>query len=200
METHPDRAYQIGLEEAILQERFREVHLAYEQVISYIREPNRYKLTVPSRSAYRFDRPVRKTSAPQRHHYYQGEIPARRIFIGQYLYYLRLISMRQMWDAVVWQKVQRPRLGDIALQLRLLTHHDLQNILRNLPRGELFGEFAQRTGLLSFYQVMVLVGRQKSLQPRIGSYFIDKGIILPNRLDAVEEALKAHNRRHWFKK
>ena len=108
--------------------------------------------------------------------------------------------MRQMWDAVVWQKIQRPRLGDIACQLRWLSPLDIQNILRRRKRGELFGEFGLRTGLLSFYQVLVLLGRQKILQPRIGNYFIERGILLPKKLDALEAALKDHNRRHWFKR
>jgi hypothetical protein len=77
---------------------------------------------------------------------------------------------------------------------------DIRNILRYHYRGELFGEFALRTGLLSFYQLLVLLGRQKRLQPRIGDYFIERGILLPKKLDAAEAALKEHNRRHWFKR
>jgi len=200
METHPDRAYHIGVNEAVLEERFKEVHRAYEQVFSYIQEPDRYILTMPPGSSYRSDRPVNTPSSPQRQHYYKGEIPARRIFIGQFLYYSGVISMRQMWDSVVWQKIQRPRLGDIACQLRWLSPFDIQSILRQRRRGELFGEFALRTGLLSFYQVLVLLGRQKILQPRIGNYFIERGILLPKKLDTLEAALKDHNRRHWFKR
>jgi hypothetical protein len=72
--------------------------------------------------------------------------------------------------------------------------------LRHRHRGELFGEFALRMGLLSFYQLLVLLGRQKRLQPRIGGYFIDRGILLPKKLDAAEAELKEHNRRYWFKR
>jgi len=197
METHPDRAYHIGVDEAILEERFKEVHRAYEQVFSYIQEPDRYILTMPPGSLYR---PATKPPSPHHQHFYKGEIPSRKIFMGQFLYYSGVISMRQMWDAVVWQKIQRPRLGDIACQLRWLSPFDIQNILRRRKRGELFGEFGLRTGLLSFYQVLVLLGRQKILQPRIGNYFIERGILLPKKLDALEAALKDHNRRHWFKR
>lgn len=200
METHPDRAYHIGVNEAILEERFKEVHRAYEQVFSYIQEPDRYILTLPSGSFYRSDQPIAKPRSRQRQHFYQGEIPPRKIFIGQFLYYSGVISLRQMWDAVVWQKVQRPRLGNIASQLRWLSPFDIQTILRQRKRGELFGEFALRTGLLSSYQVLVLLGRQKILQPRIGDYFIERGILLPSRLNTLERALKEHNRRHWFKR
>jgi hypothetical protein len=200
METHPDRAYHIGVNEAILEERFKEVHRAYEQVFSYIQEPDRYILTMPPGSFYRSNRPATKTSSPQHQHFYKGQIPSRKIFIGQFLYYSGVISMRQMWDAVVWQKIQRPRLGDIARQLRWLSPFDIQNILRQRKRGELFGEFGLRKGLLSFYQVLVLLGRQKILQPRIGNYFIERGILLPKKLDTMEAALKDHNRRHWFKR
>jgi len=198
METHPDRSHHIGVDEAILEERFKEVNRAYEQIFSYIREPDRYILTTPPKSFYRPDRPATKPAAAQHHNTYQGGIPSRRIFIGQYLYYSGVISMRQMWGAVGWQKIQRPRFGDIACKLRWLTPSDIQNILRYRYRGELFGEFALRRGLLSRYQLLVLLGRQKRLQPRIGDYFIERGILFPRKLDAVEAALKEHNRRYWF--
>jgi hypothetical protein len=198
METHPDRAYHIGVNEAILEERFKEVHRAYEQVSSYIQEPDRYILTMPpAGTSYRS---ASAPPPPHRQHYYRGEMPARKVFLGQFLYYSGVISMRQMWDSVVWQKIQRPRLGDIACQLRWLSPFDIQGILRQRRRGELFGEFALRTGLLSFYQVLVLLGRQRILQPRIGNYFIERGILPPKKLDLMEAALKDHNRRHWFKK
>jgi hypothetical protein len=200
METHPDRAQQIGVDEVILEERFKEVNRAYEQIFSYVREPDRYILTMPPRSFYRPERPVNKADAKPRPYYYKGGIPPRRIFIGQYLYYKGLISMQQMWSAVGWQKIQRPRLGDIARQLRWLTPLDILDVLRYRHRGELFGEFALRTGLLSHYQLLVLLGRQKRLQPRIGDYFIERGILCSKRLDAAEAALKEHNRRHWFKR
>jgi hypothetical protein len=200
METHPDRASYTGVDEAILEERFKEVHRAYEQVFSYIREPDRYILTMPSRSFYPSHRPVTKPASPLHPYFYRGEIPSRRIFIGQFLYYSGMISMRQMWGAVGWQKIQRPRLGDIASQLRWLTPLDIQKILQHRNRGELFGEFSLRAGLLNYYQLLVLLGRQKRLQPRIGDYFIERGILLPKKLDAAEAALKEHNRRHWFKR
>ena len=200
METHPDRAYYVGVDKTILEERFKEVHRAYEQVFSYIQEPDRYITTMPPRPFYRSDRPVNKSPSPKRQYFYKGEIPSRRIFIGQFLYYSGVISMRQMWDAVVWQKIQRPRVGDIARKLHWLSPFDIQNFLRHRHQGELFGEFALRNGLLSFYQLLVLLGRQKRLQPRIGDYFIERGILLPKKLDAVEVALKEHNRRHWFKR
>jgi hypothetical protein len=118
--------------------------------------------------------------------------------MGQFLYYTGIISMRQMWSAVGWQKIQRPRLGDIARELRWITPYDIQNYFRYRRQGELFGEFGVRTGLLSFFQLLVLLGRQKRLQPRIGDYFIERGIVSPRQLDAAEKALKEHNRRYWF--
>jgi hypothetical protein len=204
METHPDRAYFIGVQEAILEERFKEVHRAYEEVAAYINEPERYILTMPSGPRYRPRRAAAPASYPRPHfyqsHFHQGQIPSRKIFIGQFLYYSGVISLRQMWDAVVWQKMQRPRLGDIARQLRWLNTLEIQHLLRQRQRGELFGELALRTGVLSSYQVLVLRGRQKSLQPRIGNYFIEQGILLPGKLNTLEAALKEHNRQHWFKR
>ncbi|MCX5854650.1 MAG: hypothetical protein NTZ24_08830 [Deltaproteobacteria bacterium] len=201
METHPDRACHLGIDVAILEERFKKAHRAYKQVFSYIKEPDRYILTTPPpKPSRRSDRSAARPPSSQRPRFHNGDIPPRKIFIGQFLYYSSIISMRQMWDAVVWQQIQRPRIGDIARQLGWLSPSDIQSILRHRNRGELFGEFALRTGLLSFYQVLVLLGRQKNLQPRIGIYFIERGILLPKKLDAIAAALKEHNRRHWFKK
>jgi hypothetical protein len=198
METHPDRACCNGVSEAVLEERFKEVHNAYEQVFSYVQEPNRYILTIP-----REPRPVRPPPQPsftRRPHFHEGEIPARRVFIGQFLYYSGAISRQQMWGAVVWQKIKRPRLGDIAARLNWLTPVDIQNILLQRQQGERFGDSALRAEMLSSYQLLVLLGRQRLLQPRIGSYFIERNILSPETLDAAEEALREHNRRNWFNK
>ncbi len=200
METHPDRACHLGIDEATLGERFKKVHRAYEQVSSYVNQPHRYVLTTPSTSRHRSDPPNTKPASSQRSYFYKGKMPSKRLLIGEFLYYSGIISMRQMCDAVVWQQIQRPRFGDIALQLGWLSPSDVQYILRCRDQGELFGEFALRTELLSFLQVLVLTGRQKSLQPRIGDYFIHRGIVLPKKLDAITEALKEHNRKYWFKK
>jgi hypothetical protein len=198
METHPDRASYIGVDEAILSERFKEVRSAYEQVFSYVQEPERYILAMSARPFGRPVRPAARTQAPRRHNFYTGQIPSRKILIGQFLYYSGAISMQQMWGAVVWQKIKRPRLGDLACKLDWLDAIDIKNIMRQRQKGELFGEFALRTGLLSSYQLLVLLGRQKLLQPRIGDYFIEKGILSSSRLDAMEKALREHNRRYWF--
>jgi hypothetical protein len=200
MESHPDRAQLIGVEETVLEEKFKEVNRAYEQVSSYIREPGRYILTLHPKPFYRSARPAARPAAPSSPFFYPGKIPPRKIFIGQFLYYSGAISMRQMWCAVGWQKIQRPRVGDIAGKLGWLTPSEIQGILRRRNQGELFGEFALRSGLLNYYQVLVLLGQQKRLQPRIGDYFIERGILLPRKLDAVEAALREHNRRYWFKR
>jgi hypothetical protein len=200
METHPDRALQVGVEEAVLEERFKEVNRAYEQIFSYIQEPGRYILTLQPGAFRQGGRPAARPAPEAKGHYYRGSIPPRRIFIVQYLYYSGLISMRQMWSAVGWQKMQRPRLGDLARNLRWLTPADISSILYHRHRGELFGEFALRRGMLTYYQVLVLLGRQKRLQPRIGEFFIERGILPAEKLAEMAAALREHNRRHWFRR
>jgi hypothetical protein len=200
MKTHPDRASYLGIDEATLGERFKKVHGAYEQVFSYVKEPQRYIITTPSKPRYRTDSPVSRASSPQRSYFYKGKLPSKKLLICQFLYYSGVISLRQMCDAVVWQQIQRPYLGDIALRFGWLSSSDIQNILRYRNQGELFGEFALRTGLLSYYQVLVLVGRQKSIQPQIGVYFVDRGILLQKKIDIMAAELKEHNRKHWFRK
>jgi hypothetical protein len=198
METHPDRACHTGVDEAILEERFKELCSAYEQVFSYVQQPDRYILAAPPRSFGMPTRPATKPPAPRRHHFYTGQVPPKKILIGQFLYYSGAISMQQMWGAVVWQKIRRPRLGDIACKLDWLDLLDIKNIMRHRRKGELFGEFATRTGLLSSYQLLVLLGRQRLLQPRIGDYFIERSILSQRKLEAMAAAFKEHNRQNWF--
>jgi hypothetical protein len=198
METHPDRARLTGVDEAVLEERFKEVSSAYEQLFSYVQNPEQYVLAMPPRPSSRPVRPAAKPPEPTCHQFYTGQVPLRRILIGQFLYYSGAISMQQMWGAVVWQKIKRPRLGDIACKLDWLDTLDIKNIMNQRRRGELFGEFAVRAGLLDSYQLLVLLGRQRLLQPRIGDYFIERGILSPWKLDMTAQALKEHNRRHWF--
>ena len=67
---------------------------------------------------------------------------------------------------------------------------------KNRSKTGLIGRDFMKLG----YQVLVPLGRQKNLQPRIGIYFVERGILTSKKLDAMMLALKEHNRKHWFKK
>ena len=58
---------------------------------------------------------------------------------------------------------------------------------------EQFGDYALRNGFITHFEHLAIVGRQKKLQPPIGEYFIQKGILAGTELKNMIESLKIHN-------
>ena len=98
-----------------------------------------------------------------------------------------------MIDAIVWQRMQRPPIGEIARQWNMLTEDDIQKILKERSFNEKFGAHALRKGYISAFQLLALVGRQRSLQRPIGEYFIEHGMLTVPQLDLLIEQTKRHN-------
>ena len=216
-ETHPDRAATLAEPALRLEERFKEVTLAYEQLSAFIESPRKYSLW-----NYAFQRTAtpdstgktRRTYGTQdqrspgkdyrhsrshgiREHFWQGNLPKTKLFLGRYLYYSRIISMRSLIEAIVWQKRQRPMVGNIAIQWDWLTQDDIRSILTMRSPGEKFCECALRCGYMSPYQQSILLVRQQMLQPRIGSYFINQNIVTLQEMEYVVDQLRSHNRKYW---
>lgn len=211
-ETHPDRA--VALEEPTLslEERFKEVNNAYEQLSSFIEYPWKYSLETyayanqpgkkkrPHSSREDVNAYKRGPGASPRRtgeFFWQGNIPRQKLMLGRYLFYSGLISSRTLIDAIVWQKRLRPLVGSIAARWDWLAHEDILAILTRRRPGEKFGECALRCGYISSYQLSLLLGRQRMLQPKIGNFFIDRRIIKAGEMEALVEKLRAHNWKHW---
>ena len=127
-----------------------------------------------------------------------GRIPKRKLLLGQYLYYSGNVALTTLIKAVVWQRLQRPSIGSIALQWDWVDSEDISDVLRNRRHGEKFGECALRRGYISNYQLLLLLNRQKLLQPQIGQYFVEEKIIPAHKIDKLIAELKDHNRKFWF--
>ncbi|HYA13153.1 MAG TPA: J domain-containing protein [Syntrophales bacterium] len=216
-ETHPDRAATLAESPSSLEERFKEVTLAYERLSTFIGSPWKYSLwnyafpkTAKHDSAARNRRTYewRDQRSPGnnyhhnmphglREHFWQGNLPKTKLFLGRYLYYSRIISMRSLIEAIVWQKRQRPVVGSIAVQWDWLTQNNIRSILNRRNPGEKFCECALRCGYLSFYQQSLLLVRQQMLQPRIGNYFINQNIVTPQEMEYIVNQLRLHNRKYW---
>ena len=137
--------------------------------------------------------------APPRHKgddiYYRGEVPFRRLQFGQYLYYRGKITFGSLIQALVWQRRQRPSIGDIALQWGLLEKEEVDRIFGLCGRPRPFGEKAVELGLLSVFQVKTLLLYQRSLQDRLGSYFIGKNLLSCSEVARLAADLREHNAR-----
>jgi hypothetical protein len=213
-ETHPDRAAALAEPALSLEERFKEVTLAYDQLSAFIESPRKYSLW-----NYSFQRTAKPDSTGRnrrthdhkspgndyrhsrshglREHFWQGNLPKTKLFLGRYLYYGRIISMRSLIEAIVWQKRQRPMVGSIAAQWDWLTQDDIRSILTLRNPGEKFCECALRCGYIRSYQQSLLLVRQQMLQPRIGSFFINLNIVTPLEMEYIVDQMRLHNRKYW---
>lgn len=195
LETHPDRAKTVGIVEDIMNERFKEVILAYEKLSPLIEAEKGYILreegiktnTWQERQNGNFD------------HFYKGNFPKRKLLIGQFLYYSGIISWRTLIEAIAWQRRQRPPIGRIARDWNLLSSYDIKRILTERDNGEKFGEYALRKRYITPFNLMSLLGKQRMLQRPIGEHFIEQDILSAIELDRFIERLRSHNREYFVK-
>ena len=216
-ETHPDRATALAESPLSLEERFKEVSLAYEQLSTFVKYPWKYSWWDPGfRRAAEPDSTGRKRSTHQAHdqkrpgnsgpqgnrygfseHFWQGSLPGEKLLLGRFLYYSGMISMRSLIEAIVWQKRQRPMVGSIAGNWGWLAQDEIRSILAGRKSGEKFCECALRYGYISPNQLNLLLWRQRMLQPRIGRFFVDRKIVTPREMEHIVEQFRTHNRKYW---
>ena len=196
LETHPDRAKAFGRDGTRMSDRFREVTLAYEKLIPIVRNNGAVPLRGQTIAKINNEKANARRQAKKdfSEHFYTKGIPKRELLLGQFLYYSGLISWRTLIRAITWQRRQRPLIGQIALDWKMISHNEIQRILmrRNL-KGK-FGERAIRLGYLSRFQLMALLGKQRSLQCPIGEFFVDEGILRFQDMEVMTERQKIHNR------
>ncbi|MFA7383780.1 MAG: DnaJ domain-containing protein [Desulfurivibrionaceae bacterium] len=126
---------------------------------------------------------------------YQGSLPNRRLLLGHFLYYSGLINWRTIIQALIWQRTERPRLGEIGLRFGLLNEAEVLHILRNRPILQPFGQTAMDLGLLSEPQIQMLIAHQKRIQKKFGEFFLEKQIFAPNELRDLLQQYQEHNAR-----
>jgi len=202
METHPDRAVVMDGKADFMADRFKEISLAYQLLQEFMVAPWRYSLTEggalyerkrsPARPAAR-----RKNTGVKVEPLYAGRMPPRRLLFGQYLYYAGHVSLSTLIKAIVWQRLQRPSVGAIAVSWGWMEGTDVVDILRQRRFGEKFGECAFRLGRLSRYQFSRVLEKQKQVQPLIGKYFIEENILSSAEIFSRIVEMKMHNKKFW---
>ncbi len=120
-------------------------------------------------------------------------IPKVPLKIGEFLYYSKVVTLKQLSKALVWQKNQRSKIGEIALRWGWLTKFELGFYLTRKRNGELFGETLLRYNKISEYKLRVLLKQQEIEQPKICKYFIQNKIIDNKILFEYLNTLKEHN-------
>ncbi|MGV1097787.1 J domain-containing protein [Thiovibrio sp. JS02] len=124
---------------------------------------------------------------------YQGPLPNRRLLLGHFLYYSGLINWRTIIQALIWQRTERPRLGELGQRFGMLNEEEVLHILRNRPTAQPFGKTALDLGLLSEPQLQMLIFHQKRLQKKFGEFFLKKEILAPEELRELLTRYQEHN-------
>ncbi len=86
-------------------------------------------------------------------------------------YYQGKVSYRQLIEALVWQRRQRPTLGALAQKWGWLSEAKINQILQHRGRAVRFGKKAIELGYLRPHQVDALLQHQRSLQTANRSLF-----------------------------
>jgi len=196
--THPDRAVIIPRPADELNTHFKQVSAAYHTISEAMahQKPADEADSRNSRIGTDASQRARRNTHRRQNLYYRGPLPRRPLLIGQFLYYSGLISWQDLIDALVWQRIQRPRIGQIALGWKILSRADIRRILASRRPGEKFAECGRRQGLINTFQHMALIGRQRNLQQPLGGYFIRRGRFSSQDVNDLVERMKKHNRTH----
>ena len=191
-ETHPDL---FALRDPLVQKRqaelFSVVNESYDIMRSYCERRDRPRKASPRRSAA-------STSTFRMNDsgwLYQGLVPERRMEIGRYLYYRGRIPYHTLLKALAWQMRQRPAVGVIARNWGWLNDDHIRSILAVRGVQSPFGQRALQLGLLTSYQARILVAYQRTLQKKLGQYFVDHGLIPRHEMEQLVADLNRHNAR-----
>lgn len=193
-ETHPDL---FAAQRPEIQQKqndlFRHVLQAYELLNVFFRRRDD-GLWMPSDrfSTQDLRRQARRETA-RGERFYTGSMPHRPLEIGLYLYYRGAIPYRALIDALVWQRGQRPSIGDIAKRWKWLHDEDIAAILSLRGKPLRFGEKAVELGVLTPFHVKAILWYQRSQQERLGQYFVKRGYLTANDLERFAKELHHHN-------
>lgn len=221
METHPDRARSLGRPERELAREFEAVADAY-RLLSFVgvaplprvargpaapRQPRAQRPRAAERVRVRTPEPPPPRPAPQaragaprvRVGVRPQDLPRRRLRFAEYLYYSGRVDWNELVEAIAWQRAQRPAVGRIAVEFGFLDQVDVAVILerrRNAASSGIpFGEWAVREGFLTQFQLLAVLGQQLRLQRPIGQFFVERGILEPDDIEAVRRRILRHNAR-----
>lgn len=191
-------------------EKFRSLNEAYELLCTFFiqREkgiiaspmdfgtpssrPFADRATTTSRDVHRREK---NAHAKYKGRFYRGKIPTKICKIGLYLYYRGLIPFKTLIEALVWQRRQRPSIGQLARRWGWMKEADIDKVMNAKQQSGLFGEKAVDIGVLSEFQVRTLIYFQGTLHKKLGQYFIEKGFFSPEEMENLVKELHEHNAR-----
>jgi hypothetical protein len=125
--------------------------------------------------------------------FFHGQVPRRRLRLAEFLYYSGRVSWQSLINAIVWQRMVKPKFGELARELREISSQDLAKILVSKLRGEQTGETALRLRLLTAREVQRILILQRARHRPIGRYFVEKGGLSADELNLIIREMHRHN-------
>ncbi len=125
--------------------------------------------------------------------YYNGPLPHRHLLFGHFLYFSGLINWRTITKILTWQRIGRPRIGELGHRLGIFDQQDIATILHYKQPGSPFGETAVGLGMLSKYQLRVLIIQQQQRQKRFGTILLENNLIEAHQLRELLNRFDQHN-------
>jgi curved DNA-binding protein CbpA len=196
-QIHPDMYTGASADEYERQtELFRDVNEAYKLLDRFTATENK-RLWTPAdqETTFRYD----SAASPSTRETYEEEdefsLPQRYLEAGLYLYHRGIITYAEMIEALVWQRRQRPVLGDLARRWGWLKDKDIEAINRQRTFRGRFGARAVHYGYLTPFQVQVLLRYQQRCQQPFAQYFVEQGILSRDEVERLMRQQAQHNAR-----
>ncbi len=127
--------------------------------------------------------------------FYSGPLPNRRLLLGHFLYYSGVATWRSIVHALIWQRTNRPRIGEMGRRFGMLNEDEIKIILRRKELLQPFGASALALGLLTGRELGFLIQAQKRAQKKIGEYFLEQRLLQPQQLACLIRQYHEHNAR-----
>jgi hypothetical protein len=181
--VHPDHAMHRRGHTGDAASEFRGVVAAYDCLRAAADSASRVESQPPSDAV---DPPGSASRCPQ-------SLPQRPLALAQLLFHLNRIPSEAVFESLRWQREQRLALGAVAVHSGYLSDVDVRRVLLARVGRERFGECAMRLGMLTQAEVRSLLLRQRTLQPRVGTYFVTSGFITPSQLGEALRLQQRHN-------
>ncbi|MEA2103156.1 MAG: DnaJ domain-containing protein [Candidatus Cloacimonadota bacterium] len=186
---HPDKSKVFGINERELTSKFQIINEAYNLLLDLLDQKDKIIVRIISKSST--DNYTQDFSILKR--FYNGNLPKRKLRFAEFLFYSKVINFHSMIKAIVWQRKNRPIVGKLGVQLGYMTQNDIRFIIRNRQYSEQFGQTAARLGLISPYQLRVILRKQKKFKCLIGEYFTNEKIITHFEIGRLLYEHRKHN-------
>ncbi|MEE8585251.1 MAG: hypothetical protein V3T83_10415 [Acidobacteriota bacterium] len=122
-------------------------------------------------------------------------VPPWKMRLGEFLYYSGQISWKALIAALVRQRTECPRLGDIAKRWGWLTEDRIVALLKQRRPGERIGDLFVRRRLITAFRLGMLLSQQRRHSKPIGDILVEAGLLSQSAIRAGLLRQHTHNRR-----